>query len=177
MRLIDADEFFKTFPELAIEPYVNAQTVDHPFYQEAYQTRYEEGKNDRPQDDLISREALKLDLAKEIKTNDMGLWLKILLVIDNAPTVEVPENEVNCVLTMFGECSYNKTGCSDCEIKDKIRKALKERPQGEWIEGKNGNIKCNRCGAEIRYTYLANNKSDFPKFCCDCGADMRGDKE
>ena len=38
--------------------------------------------------DLISREALKEALAKEIKTNDMGLWLKILLVIDNAPTVE-----------------------------------------------------------------------------------------
>lgn len=38
--------------------------------------------------DLISREALKEDLAKEIKTNDMGLWLKILLVIDNAPTVK-----------------------------------------------------------------------------------------
>lgn len=27
-------------------------------------------------------------------------------------------------------------------------------------------------GAEIRYSYLANNKPDFPKFCCDCGADM-----
>lgn len=48
--------------------------------------------------------------------------------INNAPTVELPENAVNCVLTMFGKCSYNKTGCSDCEIKDKIRKALSERP-------------------------------------------------
>lgn len=38
--------------------------------------------------DFISREALKEELAKEIKTNDMGLWLKILLVIDNAPPVE-----------------------------------------------------------------------------------------
>ena len=55
----------------------------------------------------------------------------IINAIDNTPTVEVPENAVNCVLTMFGKCSYNKTGCSDCEIKDKIRKALKERPQGE----------------------------------------------
>lgn len=51
-------------------------------------------------------------------------------LIDKAPTVEVPENEVNCVLTLFGKCSYNETGCSDCELKDKIRKALKERPQG-----------------------------------------------
>lgn len=28
MRLIDADEFFKNFPELAIEPYINAPTVE-----------------------------------------------------------------------------------------------------------------------------------------------------
>lgn len=38
--------------------------------------------------DLISREDLKEALANEIKTNDMGLWLKILTVIDNVPTVE-----------------------------------------------------------------------------------------
>lgn len=38
--------------------------------------------------DLISREALKEDLAKEIKTNDLGLWLKILSVIDNVQAVE-----------------------------------------------------------------------------------------
>ena len=48
-----------------------------------------------------------------------------------------------------------------------------ERPHGKWIEGENGNIKCNKCGCEIRYSYLIGNKSDFPKFCCDCGADMR----
>lgn len=49
----------------------------------------------------------------------------------------------------------------------------KERLQGKWIEGSNGNIKCNNCGAELRYSYLANNKPDFPKFCCDCGASMQ----
>lgn len=27
-RLIDADDFFRTFPELAIEPYINAPTVE-----------------------------------------------------------------------------------------------------------------------------------------------------
>ena len=34
----------------------------------------------------------------------------------------------NCVLTMFGKCSYNETGCSDCLIKQKIFKALKQQP-------------------------------------------------
>ena len=45
---------------------------------------------------------------------------------------------------------------------------------GEWVDCKNGNIKCNKCGCEIRYSYLIGNKPDFPKFCCDCGASMRG---
>ena len=43
--------------------------------------------------DLISREALKEALAKEIKTNDLGLWLKILLVIDNAQAVELERSK------------------------------------------------------------------------------------
>lgn len=30
-RLIDADDFFRTFPELAIEPYINAPTVKENF--------------------------------------------------------------------------------------------------------------------------------------------------
>lgn len=51
------------------------------------------------------------------------------------------------------------------------------RPQGEWIEGENGNIKCNQCGCEIRYSYLIGNKPDFPKFCCDCGVEMKGGAE
>ena len=29
MRLIDADDFFRNYPELAIEPYINAPTVDN----------------------------------------------------------------------------------------------------------------------------------------------------
>lgn len=52
-------------------------------------------------------------------------------------------------------------------------KEMTEQPTGEWIEGENGNIKCNQCGCEIRYSYFIGNKPDFPKFCCDCGAKMK----
>jgi len=31
----------------------NAPTVEYPFYQEAYQTGYEEGKNERPQGEWV----------------------------------------------------------------------------------------------------------------------------
>ncbi len=36
----------------------------------------------------------------------------------------IPTESVNCMMTEFGKCSYNETGCSDCKIKEKIRKAL-----------------------------------------------------
>lgn len=86
-----------------------------------------------PTGDLISRSALLKELNEY---NEFAVFdcEAVKDLIDNAPTVEVPENEVNCVLTMFGKCSYNETGCGDCEIKDKIFKALKEkRAQGEWV--------------------------------------------
>ena len=36
-----------------------------------------------------------------------------------------------CILTEFGNCSYNEAGCSNCVIKEKIRTGLsaKESPE------------------------------------------------
>ena len=59
MRLIDADALkYKNVAEvngilthiLTAEEIDHAPTVEYPFYQEAYQTGYEEGKNERPHD-------------------------------------------------------------------------------------------------------------------------------
>lgn len=104
-----------------------------------------------------------------------------LIVI--APTVEVPENAVNCVLTMFGKCSYNETGCFDCEIKDKIRKALNERQQGEerlrgkWEHNKFDEHYCNKCGNFALWLEEADGYYEVESnFCPNCGADMRKNK-
>ena len=48
-----------------------------------------------------------------------------------------------------------------------------EEKRGKWIEGENGNIKCDQCGCEIRFSYLIGGNPDFPKFCCECGAKMK----
>lgn len=55
------------------------------------------------------------------------------LNLEGLPTIEVSEdNQVlygtdhNCILTMFGECSYNETGCGSCAVAEKIRKALED---------------------------------------------------
>lgn len=54
-RLIDADELKEQFKDRSLEDFTNlhfidaidnAPTVEYPFYAEAYQTGYEEGKND-----------------------------------------------------------------------------------------------------------------------------------
>ena len=82
-------------------------------------------------------------------------------------------NEDNCVLTMFGECSYKETGCSDCKIIDKIGKALKnERPKGEWIMNKTSargrNYTCAHCNKVSRNKFA---------YCPNCGADMRKEND
>lgn len=80
-------------------------------------------------------------------------------IVNESPTVSLPD---------FKE-GYKQA------IRD--GKANCSRPQGEWIEGENGCIKCDQCGAEIIYSYFIGNEPDFPKFCCDCGADMRQEAE
>ena len=41
-------------------------------------------------------------------------------------------NEHNCIMTIFGECSYAETGCGDCAVVEKVRKALSaDRPQDD----------------------------------------------
>lgn len=70
-------------------------------------------------------------------------------------------NEHNCVLTMFGECSYDRNGCGSCEVVDKIRKAINAEPKtGEW--GAHG--ECPFCGYIRQW--------DDDNFCANCGARM-----
>ena len=105
--------------------------------------------------DLISREALKEDLAKEIKTNDMGLWLKILLVIDNAPTVDLSAKWAEAHSTGY-DVGYTK-GLEDA------------RPKGEWKRRTMNEYLCSNCRYNVNSI-----ESLFYKFCPKCGSDMRG---
>lgn len=107
---------------------------------------------------------------------------------DNAPTIDSEPND--CVLKEFGKCNYNESGCSDCFIKERIRRALDEkayesghadgarlgyekglndaRPKGKWevVSTSEGThfYGCSEC-------QFAGDISD--KFCRRCGADMR----
>ena len=44
-------------------------------------------------------------------------------------------DEHNCIMTMFGECSYNETGCGSCAVVEKVRNALdKYEPKDEPLK-------------------------------------------
>ena len=100
--------------------------------------------------------------------------------MNNNMTTEKPMSNEEVIEVLKGIVfnSFGRTTRKEREALDIAIRTLETRPQGEWIEGENGNIKCNKCGCEIRYSYIIGNKPDFPKFCCDCGADMqKGGKE
>ena len=118
---------------------------------------------------LIDAEELKEDLTKwfpqftlegiEPKT----LFAQIMRDIDNAPTVETPT-------------IYEFKGCDNCEL---------DRPKGEWVVTAEDNDGVHRiCCPFCSYEKGSNNIdpiivtfTNFPKFCENCGADMRGGAE
>ena len=83
-------------------------------------------------------------------------------------------NEHNCMMTIFGECSYAETGCGDCAVVEKVRKALSaDRPQGEWKRrlvdnGFNADWVCSECGYRVKTDFVSFN------YCPNCGARMKG---
>ena len=66
-----------------------------------------------------------------VKLNSKGIPnFSTAVEIEDIP---IYDNEHNCMMTIFGECSYAETGCGDCAVVEKVRKALPaDRPQ-EWI--------------------------------------------
>ena len=114
----------------------------------------------------------------------------ILKFIEEAPNV-IPKtkeviygNEHNCIMTLFGECSYSETGCGDCAVVEKVREAL-EPKEGEWIIHKiNGiphTVECSHCHQHYDYEelrHLGRSKGciDIPH-CPNCGAKMKGAEE
>ena len=131
--------------------------------------------------DLISRQAAS-DIVYKAYTRDDAMN-----EIDKLPAVEpkIYGDEHDCMMTMFGECSYSETGCGSCEVVAKVFEALKnecppvepERPKGAWREyplrAGRVELECSECGD----TFIRSYGDKLPHFCEHCGADMRGDKE
>ena len=131
-------------------------------------------------DDLIRRGDAMKAICKA-RTRDVvsyyyaDLFINALCRVPSAdrPSEVIYGNEHNCMMTIFGECSYSETGCGDCAVVEKVRKALyADRPQGEWVNVKisisdDSSAECSLCGAVVH-----NNFSNVINFCPNCGAKM-----
>lgn len=126
-------------------------------------------------DDLISRSALEAEFRRRADTFDKELGgdlfhiSEIVMVIDNAPTVEL---EPFCKVTLDEDKLR--------EIVDELRQEIidgeivltEKKKTGHWNYARFGNqtlVKCSECEEE----FLGNDVSDY-NFCPNCGADMRG---
>jgi len=123
---------------------------------------------------LIDADELKEQLAKNIKTNDLGLWLNILQTIDNATTVEPCKD---CEDKRQAEYIRHSSSWHELQALRKFKEEH-ERPQGEWArhdEWRNGeyiggfyHIDCPCIDLETAlYSRWETN------FCPNCGAEMK----
>ncbi len=91
-------------------------------------------------------------------------------------TVRPIDADVVCSMCLcsYTECPNEEIG--ECLIKDSPTITLDDlRPKGRWIDKGVRDWHCSECDEKLRgngwdgYVY-----KDLPKFCPDCGADMRG---
>lgn len=87
-RTLDDEIYLRVPAELVYQIIGNAPTVEYPFYKEAYQTGYEEGKNERPQGEWVFTD------------DDYGFWH-----CNQCKTVGSPHNNFcqNCGASMNKE--------------------------------------------------------------------------
>ena len=131
MRLGDLDELKERYivllkSAMAIGTVVspdfidNAPTVEYPFYQEAYQSGYEEGKNDRQQGDIFSMKIVAgkcpIEAGGDCPLRPQGEWIPIKL----RPGTD-EEYEEFC---KYGDCPREDFRVFECPLPDDDQEVL-----------------------------------------------------
>ena len=106
--------------------------------------------------DLISREALKKAFEETVVIEPMPYGF-VKQIIDNAPTVELTEEQAIDKLHETGWLIRHDN-------------EMTERPHGEWLlrEGvtTSGWLECSKCGA-------SDFRKSYSNYCPNCGSDRR----
>lgn len=123
---------------------------DSCIHNEETKEAYEVLKNEvRPQNDLISRSALKEQFSEIVGEYIVS---EIISIIDNVPTVNF----------MISPDYVTELQNRNKELIRQLEEA--ERPKGEWADHNT----CPFCNHTYDWEY---------NFCPNCGADLRGDTE
>ena len=104
---------------------------------------------------LIDADALRARFQEILDRGDMFCEYDIIGMVDNAPTVEITEEQAIDKL--------HDTGWLPLHDKE-----MTERPTGEWLED-SGNIACSHC-----HTIWLYRRTDF---CPNCGVYMKKEAE
>lgn len=119
---------------------------------------------------LIDADKLREKLIIDYEVRETYFGEILLKEIDESPTVEN--------ITVFCENADEKT---IEDLKAELQSVIEARPQGEWIVTAEDNDGVHRiCCPFCSYEKGSNNTdpiivtfTNFPKFCENCGADMR----
>lgn len=110
----------------------------------------------------------------EFNTRDYML-LNFQYAIDNAPTVEYPEQ-----ITVECDTEEDKQKLLSALRNARVTRVVEEeRPQGEWLTHRVAfHLTCPFCGCNLRALKDKVFEGDYDyNFCPNCGADMRGGKQ
>lgn len=117
---------------------------------------------ERPQGDLISREALKKEFEK------LGYTYRVTNIIDNAPTVE-PKTKLVANVTFDKEQMEELVEKAKADILEQIK-----RPHGKWGKWRISEVQCPNCFKFFEtYCYSAEELNKCP----NCGSEMKGGAE
>ena len=96
----------------------------------------------------------------------------VLHLIQNAPTVELPEQ-----ITIKCDTEEDRQKLLSALRNAKLKVLVEEeKPQGKWYHSIERGWHCSECDEVVKDMPTCMRKATY-KFCPNCGADMRGDRE
>ena len=86
---------------------------------------------------------------------------------------------ISCDITITGRQNAELVAATMGAFADRIKalpSAQSERKRGEWRHYE-GYLTCSECGTEYDDDIMTHCCDDVPKYCPNCGADMRGEQD